>query len=473
MKLFRITPLSAIFLFTAIIMLCRPASAMTVKEEEEMSHEFMRMAVSHYQLIEDPMINDYVKRVGRKIIAVMPPQPFTFHFYVVQEDVYNAFAGPAGHIFLHSGLLEALSGEDELAGILAHEISHVSCRHLSDMIKKSKQTTLATLAGVAAGIFLGAGGAAAAGSAVTIGSMAAGQSLSLAYSRENEIQADQNALQYLAKAGYSASGLLESLKTIRAKTWFGTDEVPSYLMTHPAVDDRITYIGSWVTAHETGPHQPSDQSRNDFSRMKTRLLARYGDKQAVLNKFAEDSRKHPESAMIQYGYGLALARNGQHKEAIAHLRNALEKKPFDPYIVQELGRIYFLEGQYEKALAMLGTNSPSQPFDPESRVYLGRTQAALSLYSEAIATLEEVTAQKPDYVMTYYYLGEIHGKEGRLGNAHYYLGIYYRKKEDYLNADFHLKTAVKQLTDPALIREAEKLLNEVRQMEAMGMTGMF
>ncbi len=463
--------LPVFLLFAMVVTLCQSAEALTVKEEKEMSHEFIRMALGHYQAIDDPLITDYVDRVGKKIIAVMPPQPFTFHFYVVKEDVYNAFAGPAGNIFIHSGLLEALSGEDELAGILAHEISHVSCRHLSDMIKKSKKTTLATLAGVAAGIFLGAGGAAAAGSAVTIGSMAAGQSLSLAYSRENEMQADQNALRYLALANYSASGLLDSLKTIRSKNWFGTDEVPTYLMTHPAVDDRITYIGSWINAHEKETRQPSIQSQTDFTRMKIRLIARYGNAQAVLKKFETDSNENPNSYIIQYGYGLALARNGQHKNAIIHLQKALEQKPFDPYIVQDLGRIYFLDGQYDKALKMLETMGPSQPFNPESYVCLGRTQAALAMYPQAVVTLEEVLAQKPDYIMAYYYLGEVYGKQDRLGNAHYYLGVYYYKKEDFRNADFHLTTALKQMTDPSLIRKAENLQNEVRQAESMGMSG--
>ena len=104
--------------------------------------------------------------------------------------------------------------EEELAGILGHEIAHVYCRHISQKIERSKKIGMATLAGIAAGILMGLGGAGEAGSAVTMGSMAGGQSAELSYSRENEIQADQNGLKFITEAGYSVSGLLKILKKI-------------------------------------------------------------------------------------------------------------------------------------------------------------------------------------------------------------------------------------------------------------------
>ena len=102
----------------------------------------------------------------------------------------------------------------------------------------------------AAGIFLGAAGAGDVGSAVIMGSMAAGQSAMLAYSREDELQADQMGLVYLYDAGYGGEGLLNSLKTIRSKQWFGTEQVPNYLMTHPASEDRMANIDVWLEGNQ-------------------------------------------------------------------------------------------------------------------------------------------------------------------------------------------------------------------------------
>ncbi|MFZ0134742.1 MAG: M48 family metallopeptidase, partial [Desulfobacterales bacterium] len=177
-----------------------PAAGITIKEEEELGREFLTYLNLQMEIIDDPLIVAYVNSIGKKILAKVPPQPFPYHFYVVDQQIYNAFATPAGHVFIYSGLMAAMDNEDELAGILAHEISHVTARHISQKIERSKLISIATLAGVAAGMLLGAAGGGQAAGALTMGSMAAGQSASLAFSRENEVQADQIGMGYLTDA---------------------------------------------------------------------------------------------------------------------------------------------------------------------------------------------------------------------------------------------------------------------------------
>ena len=88
----------------------------TYKEEEELSREFLAVVASRFTFIKDPIIEDYVTEIGQRILKEVPTQPFRYHFYVIKEDVYNAFATPAGHIFINSGLLEAVKSEEEIAG---------------------------------------------------------------------------------------------------------------------------------------------------------------------------------------------------------------------------------------------------------------------------------------------------------------------------------------------------------------------
>ena len=87
---------------------------MSAKQEEILAEEFLDVVLSNYKLIKDPLIINYINKLGNKILSTMPDQPFAYRFYMVQEDVYNAFAGPAGHIFLNSGLVIAMESEDEL-----------------------------------------------------------------------------------------------------------------------------------------------------------------------------------------------------------------------------------------------------------------------------------------------------------------------------------------------------------------------
>ena len=452
-----------IIILIAGMLIPNQAFSITVKEEEELSREFMKYILKHAELIEDPLIVNYVNNVGKRLISALPPQPFTYHFYIIKDNVYNAFASPAGHIFINSGLFEAMDTEEELAGILGHEIAHVVCRHISQKIERSKKIGLATLAGIAAGIFLGTGGAGVAASAVTMGSMAAGQSIALAYSRENEMQADQLGLKHLTKAGYSGLGLLSVLKKIRSRQWFGSKQIPTYLTTHPAVEDRIVYISSWLENNTKPERRTSTKSCYDFAIAHIRLVAVYGDEVAALRKFQIHIDKDPENPMAHYGYALILARTGNRKDAVAHLKTALEKKAFDPNMLRDLGRIYFLDGKYPEALNSLKGAAGIAPDDPETFLFIGRTQIELGKLKEAVSTLEKLIAKNPDYTQASYFLGTTYGKLEKFEDAHYFLGIYYSNKHNYKNALFHLNKALKTIIDPGKKSKIEELLKEINK----------
>jgi beta-barrel assembly-enhancing protease len=442
------------------------AFCLTVKEEEELSREFMKAVLKNYELIDDPVLVKYVGDIGAKILSVAPPQPFTYRFHIVKDENYNAFAGPGGHIFIHSGLFEAMNDEDELAGILSHEISHVVCRHLSDRFERSKKIQIATLAGMAAGILLGAkGGADAASRALTIGSAAAGQSLSLAYSREDEMQADQTGLDYLEKAGYTGKGLVTVLKKIRDKRWFSSAELPAYLTTHPAVEDRIGYIGSWVEKSFERPENRSSIIRNNFNKAHTRLIVMYGKEDNVLRLFGQDVANNPNDPAANYNYALILSKTGNRATAINHFKKALEKKAFDPDILKELGKTYFHEGRFDEAEKTLEGAIGLAPDDPEALFFSGRIKAETGKLAEAEQLFRAVAERHPYYTQALYFLGETSGKSGNLADAHYYLGTYYTIKEDIKNSRFHLAKALQETNDEGRRIKIEEMLKEIKKKE--------
>ncbi len=453
-------------IFSALILLadvCFPKAALciSVKKEEEMGREFMRVVLEHFELIEDPFIVDYVNKIGNKIVLALPPQPFNYHFYIIKEDTYNAFASPAGNIFINSGLFEAMESEEELAGILSHEIAHVVCRHISQRIERQSKIGLITLAGIAAGIFLGLEGAGTASSALTLGSVAAGQSISLAYSREDEMQADQLGLKYLNKAGYSGTGLLTMLKKIRSKQWFGSDQIPTYLTTHPASEDRIVYIGSWIEISEKPSGQVFNIDPYDFQITHMRFVSMHGEESIVLKKFETRIAESPSDPMALYGYGLVLARTGNLKDAEINLKKALEKRAFDSHLLKDLGRIYFLDGRYEEALKTLEASLSIAPDDMECLFFLGRTQTGLGRYGNAENTFEKLIEKDPDYNQALYFLGDAYGRHGRMADAHYYLGLYYKNEGNFKNAEFHLKRALLNTNDPDKKLKIKEILKEI------------
>ena len=122
----------------------RPVSSLTIKEEEDLARQVMGSILRQAPMVDDPDIVAYVNKIGKRILAHIPEQPFKYHFYVIDQEAYNAFATPAGHIFVYTGLLAAMEKEEELAGILGHEIAHVTCRHISQKIERSKKLQVAT-----------------------------------------------------------------------------------------------------------------------------------------------------------------------------------------------------------------------------------------------------------------------------------------------------------------------------------------
>ncbi|MFO7714908.1 M48 family metalloprotease [Desulfosarcina sp.] len=446
------------FLFSSGLVVPPEGGCITIQEERELAREFMVMVEARYPMIRDPVIVDYVNRVGNRILSVMPTQPFDYQFHVIHDDVYNAFATPAGHIFFNSGLFAALESEEELAGIIGHEIAHVVCRHISDRIESSKKIGMATLAGMVAGVLLGAGGAAAAASAVTVGSVAAGQTAALAYSRENEMQADQLGLEYLTQAGYSGEGLLTSLKKIRSKQWYGSEQIPTYLTTHPASEARMSYIDNWL--HQSRP--PTVRKYEEvggFQLAHTRIVALYTNEKVALDRFRSDLDASPQDPLAHYGYALTLTRLDRWHEAAEHMQRAIEGNAMAAHMLRDLGRIYFHDGQYEKALQALSTSSSEK--DPEGQLYLGRAQMELGRMAEARDTFENLVRLNADYSQAYYFLGESSGRLGDMFGAHYNLGRFYGLKGDLKNAGFHLNRALKLAIDDSQRQMVERQLKHL------------
>jgi predicted Zn-dependent protease len=451
------------FLFLLSQLSPQVASGLTVSDEEKMARDFLKIIYSHYEIIEDPVVADYVSKIGNRIVAGLDKPLFDYHFYVIKTDPYNAFAIPAGYIFINSGLLMAMEDEDELAGILAHEIAHVNARHISQKIEMSKKIGWARMAGMAVGVLMGVAGAGGdAAQAVTTGSAAAAQTAELSYSRENEMQADQLGLNYLADAGYGGEGLLKILKIMRSKQWFDSKQVPTYLMTHPAVDDRIAYIDTQLASMPSAGKPNSEKSSAEFERVITHLITQYGDENLVLRQTEAAVKNDPSDSLARYRYGLILARIGRREEAIDQLRMVLEKRAFDPYVLRDMGRVYFLGGQYPQALKMLKTAHNMIPDDADCSLFLGQTQMELESYDEASLVLLSLVEKNPDYTQAYYFLGQSLGKQGNLADAHYYLAVYHSRKKDYQTAVVQLQNALKYTKDAERRARIENKLKELK-----------
>jgi predicted Zn-dependent protease len=445
-----------IICFVLFLLASNHVAAMTIQEEIKLGEIFSKEVRSYFPMIEDQDILSYVSYVGNRLLEAVPEKHFDFHFYVIKEKTYNAFAGPGGHIFVHSGLIEAMTSELELAGIMAHEIAHVVCRHISERIDKSKPVNLAAMAGTIAGILVGGN----VGAAMVVGSAAAQQSMFLAYTRENEREADQNSLRYLRDANYNGLGLLNILKVIRKYNWIDVSGIPSYVMSHPAINERLVYLDTTMNARPEFARPAENLQSFAFKKVRMRIQALYSNNHPA-HFFEKQIKANPDDFLSYYGYGLKLAVSGKRKYAVETLTKALQMRPFDSDILRDTGIAHFYVGDYSQAVTYLQSANNIAPNDYECQFFLGRANESLGNTDFAINIWEHLLITAPNQNKLHYHLGTLYGRIEKLGDAHYHLGIYYQATNNLKLARFHVKKAMTYFDKSSnRYKELQELLNK-------------
>ncbi len=208
-------------------------ATLSVPEEQQLADRFEADIRRQHRLVTDKVVVGYVDEIGRRIVAAAGPQPFAYEFSVVDDPEINAFAGPAGMIYVHTGTILAARNVSELAGVIAHEVGHVAERHISENYGKQRAAGIAhTAAVLGGGLLAGSVGANAANLATGLGLTGVLNS----FGREAEREADDFAVHVMPRAGYDPRGLPSFFETLVAE---GGPSGPAFLSSHPAPTDRL------------------------------------------------------------------------------------------------------------------------------------------------------------------------------------------------------------------------------------------
>jgi len=432
---------------------------LSIEKERQIGEEFLLQLQQYYPLVEDPFITSYFNQLGQKLAAQIGPQPFHYKFFIVIDPTMNAFAVPGGYIFLHTGLIRMAEREGEVAAVLAHEISHIYARHMAKMMKKARMVTAASLIGALASVFLGG----ALAQPLIMGSMAAGQSAMLKYSRENEAEADALGFKWMVKAGYNPRDMVTIFSKMNKQRWLEGGKIPVYLSTHPGVDSRIVEL-----AHQLAIHQkdlPPEKNNPDFQYFSIKLASLSSNPNQLLRRMTQESLRETNNPTFQYGRALALAKLERHPEALAAFQQALRLAPDNRLIKRDLAIYYFNRNQYAEALEKLNELSQRYPQDDVILYYLARIYQESKKRDQALSLFEKVHKLNPAFSEVYYNLGTLYGEKGQMGLAHYYLGFYSLKVKALPTAMFHFQKALKNLSPGD--RHYREVQTQVTRLEKM------
>lgn len=256
------TSVSLVFGQTKIV---APANKYSVQDDVKAGREAAEQVEEQLPILRDDGVDDYVERVGQRLVGGIPPEfrhsEFRYEFDVVNVSDINAFALPGGPMYINRGMLEAAKNEGEVAGVLAHEISHVALRHGTAQAGKATPYQVGSILGQIAGAIIGG----VAGQAISLGSQFGFGTAFLKYGREYERQADLLGAQIMARAGYDPRDMASMFQTIQSKGGRGG---PEWMSSHPNPGNRQAAI-----TQEAAQLRVTNPVRNtqEFVQVKSRL----------------------------------------------------------------------------------------------------------------------------------------------------------------------------------------------------------
>ena len=395
-----------------------PAHALSQDEEIRISRQFRREARRQLKFIEDPEVELYVDRIGRRVLEAVGNIRYPYRFFVIEDSSLNAFAVPGGSIFLHSGLLQRVQSTDELASVIAHEIVHVNARHFHVLASSTDVSMLVGMLGVFLAPVLGP--AALAGPALAM-------TRQLEFSRQMEEQADNLGVGYLARAGYDPQAAVTFMRRMYHDRLLNPVGRPAYLLTHPLTDKRIANLSASIRAQ--GLSAPRFRDADDIERVKL-LIELRDEPDTVVERLRKQHESRPAAAMPAYSLGLAYAATGRWVQARDMLERAARLNLAVPSLHRDLGRVYLHTEEISKAHAALDRMLERQPEDPISHLYRGRLFGKESRFREAARAYLKARQFAPFWPEAARRLGYAYRMLNQPGKAHYYLAQSYLLRDE-------------------------------------------
>ena len=437
--------------------------AFSIKEEREYGENILAVIRKELKLVDELDVSQYVNDLGDSILAQAGPQFFDYHFYVINNKEFNAFATPSGLIFFHSGIINAMDNEGEFVSVLAHECGHVMSRHIAERIEKSAKINAGTLAMMLAGIALGGG---ALSQALITGGMAAGAAMSLAFTRQNEEEADRISFNLMDSQQRNPEDMLTMLNKMYKESKIRMGNIPPYLLTHPQPKLRMGYVEDLI--HIKGEAQYSKFDQFAFRRMQKRVSSLTVEPQKLYGKYRKEVREATDEDIKMMGtYGLALAdmSTGNYEQAVEKLRQVMQFYPDKPILLTDLGIVYLQWGQLETALMYL-----EEARNKDLGSWYGSFYLALALQQSgndkrAEALYKQILGRSFDYPKAYFQLAQIESKKGNQALSYLYLGKNFYYEGNFTTSIFHLKKALALSTSGRDREEIQEILDRIKKIE--------
>ncbi|MBP2198666.1 tetratricopeptide repeat protein [Pantoea cypripedii] len=327
-------------------------ATLSINQELQIGDFYVRQLRASAPLINDPLLNQYINQLGQRLVAHANSVRTPFHFYLIQNDELNAFAFFGGNVVLHSALFRFTDNESQLASVMAHEISHVTQRHLARAMEEQKKNAPLTWVGALGSILLAIANPQA-GMAGLMGTLAGTQQGMISFTQSNEQEADRIGIQVLQRAGFDPQAMPAFLQKLADQSRFSS-KPPEILLTHPLPDSRLADARN--RANQMRPVVV--QSSQDFYMAKVRSLGMYSTGQnqltdELLNQYAKGNSREQQAS--QYGKAVQFLQAKSFENAKKIISPMLAKQPDNVWFLDIMSDIDIGLNQPQQAINMLSS----------------------------------------------------------------------------------------------------------------------
>ncbi|WP_232525211.1 beta-barrel assembly-enhancing protease [Motilimonas pumila] len=425
------------------------ASALTIEKEMQYGKAFSVMARGGLPVLDDPLLNNYVIDLGQKLVANADSVRFPFNFFIIQNNDINAAAFFGGYIKIHTGLFLYADNESQLASVVAHEIAHVTQRHLARIMESQARNNPANMAALAGALLLTLVSPEA-GLAALQTTLALNLQSNINFTRTHEFEADRLGIQTMQRSGFDTREMGNFFGKLAAKYRY-VSTPPQMLLTHPLPDTRVTESRARAAQYKPRNVPPS----LPFQLSKARIEVRYSNMSAeASHSFFSNQLKNKSYALKEaalYGQALALMEQQKYSQADVIIDQLLAADSRNLFYVDVKTDLDIYQKRHQQAVNRLQGFYKQQPKNQVVAINLINAAMEAGDYDLAHKVLSPFLREYPNHALAWSMAIKVYQARGQLGKAYHARAEYLALHGDFKKAISELQIAIAE-TDAKLER---------------------
>lgn len=397
---------------------------MSPELEKRLGQAFLNQVRKQAKIDSDPEVETYIQSIGYRLVSQSDNNTQAFTFFVVDDPQINAFAAPGGIVGVNSGVILNADTESELAAVMAHEISHVTQRHMARSMEMQQHMSLPMMAAMLGAILIATQNPEA-GQAAMMAIQGGAAQAQINFTRENEAEADRMGMKLLARSHFNPQGMPEFFEKLQKNSRYAS-QAPEFLRDHPLTNKRISDTEARADAY---PADFKYHESRSFPFIKAKVIVMsYQDPNDAVKYFRDRVKNEKftnEYESLRYGYALALTAAENYAQASEQLQALLKKEPENPAFLIAAANLETKRGNYPQAYGYYDRAIKIYPdFRPVVLTYT-RTLLENNDPQKALKILKNYEKYKEPDLTYYQYLTRAEGESGHtieasMASAEYY-----------------------------------------------------